>query len=141
MKRVLKWIVIVLVVVFVAIQFVPVDRENPLGGKPFVAPPAVMAMTKRSCFDCHSNETVWPWYAYIAPVSWLVAHDVEEGRRKVNLSLFADMSDQKRAAKADEMAEEAEQGEMPPAQYLLMHSDAKLSAEDVKALRTWADGL
>lgn len=141
MKRRLKWIVIALAAVFVVIQLVPVDRTNPAGGKPFDAPPNVQAIAKRACFDCHSNETVWPWYSYVAPVSWLVAHDVEEGRKHLNLSYFADMSPEKRSAKADEMAEEAERDFMPLPNYLKMHSEAKLSAEDKKALRTWADGL
>lgn len=141
MKRVLKWIAIVLAVVFVAIQLVPVERTNPTGGKPFDAPPHVHAIVKRACFDCHSNETVWPWYAYIAPVSWLVAHDVEEGREHLNLSYFADMNEDKRSAKAGEMAEEVERDFMPLPIYLKMHSEAKLSTEDKKALATWAEGL
>ncbi|MDZ4773106.1 MAG: heme-binding domain-containing protein [Planctomycetota bacterium] len=141
MKRALKWISIVVLVLLVIIQFVPVDRENPTGGKPFEAPAAVLAITQRACFDCHSNETKWPWYAYVAPLSWLVEHDVEEGREHLNLSLFGDMSEQKRSAKADEMYEETESGEMPPSQYLLMHGEAKLSPKDIEVLRTWAEGL
>lgn len=141
MKRILKWIAIVCAVLLVAIQFVPVDRTNPAGGKPFDAPANVVAIVKRACFDCHSNETVWPWYAYVAPASWLVAYDVEEGREHLNLSLFAGMSEDKRSAKADEMAEEVEEDAMPPWQYLSMHSEAKLSPADKQALRAWADGL
>jgi hypothetical protein len=141
MKRALKWIGIGCAVVFVGIQLVPVDRENPAGGKPFDAPANVQAIVRRACFDCHSNETVWPWYSYVAPVSWLVAHDVNEGREHLDLSRFADMSEDKRSAKADEMAEEAENDAMPPSQYLIMHKGAKLSAEDKKVLRAWADEL
>lgn len=141
MKRVLKVVALVLVVVFVAIQFVPVTRENPTDGQPFEAPPAVVAIVKRACFDCHSNETVWPWYARVAPASWLVAHDVEEGREHLNLSHFAAYSADKRAAKVDEMLEEIEGGVMPPSQYLLLHSDAKLTPEDIRILKEWERSL
>lgn len=128
-------------VVFVVIQLVPVDRTNPTGGKPFDAPANVQAIVKRACFDCHSNETKWPWYSYVAPVSWLVARDVKEGRRHLNLSLFADMSEQKRGSKATEMSEQVNENLMPLPIYLTMHSEAKLSPEDKKALEAWASEL
>lgn len=141
MKRVLKWIGIVGLVVFVAIQLVPVSRENPSDGQPFAAPPEVQAVLRRACFDCHSNETVWPWYAYVAPASWLVAHDVEEGREHLNFSHFATYSEDKRGSKAEEMLEEIGRQKMPPSQYLLLHSEAKLSPADVEVLRRWANDL
>jgi hypothetical protein len=141
MKRVLVIAVIVLAVAFVAIQFVPVDRTNPPVTSPLVAPEPVKSILQRACNDCHSNETRWPWYAYVAPVSWLVADDVKDGRRHLNLSAWGEMSDAKRLSKADNMAEEVEAGRMPLPKYVLIHRDAKLSHEDVVALRKWADGL
>lgn len=141
MKRVVVIVVIVLVVAFVAIQFVPVERTNPPVTSPLVAPEPIAGILKRSCNDCHSNETRWPWYAHVAPVSWLVAGDVVEGRKHLNLSEWGGYSESKRVSKADSMAEECEAGRMPLPKYVRMHGDAKLSAEDVKAIRAWADGV
>lgn len=132
-------IVWVLLGLFVAIQFVPVDRTNPPVTAPMTAPPAVNDLLRRACFDCHSNETIWPWYAYVAPASWLVARDVVEGRKHLNLSTWGDFSSTKRESKASEMAEEVEAGEMPPSQYLLIHRDAVLTPEEKHVLRAWAD--
>lgn len=141
MKRWLVRIALVVLLLFVAIQLVPVDRSNPPVTGALVAPPQVQAILKRSCYDCHSNETVWPWYAYVAPVSWLVAHDVEEGREHLNLSAWESIDPKKRAGVADEMAEEVERGTMPMSQYLRMHAEAKLTPADVAALRAWADAV
>lgn len=81
-------------------------------------------LVRATCYDCHSNETVWPWYAQIAPVSWLVAHDVNEGRERLNLSLYS--ADQ---IGPDELIEQIERGSMPPSSYKLLHPAANLSAE------------
>jgi hypothetical protein len=141
MKRILVIVAIVVAVAFVVIQFVPVERTNPAVTRPLVAPEPVGSILKRSCYDCHSNETKWPWYAHVAPVSWLVADDVVKGRKKLNLSTWGDYSNAKRSSKADSMAEEVEDGQMPLPKYVRIHADAKLSAEDVKAIREWADGV
>jgi hypothetical protein len=141
MKRVIGIVVIVLVVAFVAIQFVPVERTNPAVTAALVAPEPVAGILKRSCYDCHSNETRWPWYAHVAPVSWLVADDVVKGRKELNLSAWGEYSKAKQASKAESIAEEVEEGRMPLPKYVRIHGDAKLSAEDVKAIREWADGV
>jgi hypothetical protein len=141
MKRWFVRIVITLAVLFVLIQLIPAGRTNPPVTKPLQAPPEVQAILQRSCYDCHSNESKWPWYAYVAPVSWLVVHDVDEGRSKLNLSKWGDYDPRKLAGKADEMAEQVEEGEMPMPKYLLMHSDAKLSPADKAVIRKWADSV
>ena len=79
-KRILRIGGLALIVCLVAAQFVPVDRTNPPVGQEIVAPAEVMTVLERACYDCHSNETVWPAYSRVAPVSWLVARDVQEGR-------------------------------------------------------------
>lgn len=140
MKRWIVRIAIGLAVVFLAIQLWPAGRTNPPVTKPLEAPPEVMAILRRSCFDCHSNETVWPWYAYVAPVSWLVVHDTDEGRAELNFSHWGDLTENARSSKASEMVEEIEEGEMPLEQYLWMHSDAKLSPAELEVLRRWSDG-
>lgn len=141
MKRWILRVAWVLLGLFVVAQFVPVDRSNPPVTSSIAAPADVQAILRRSCFDCHSNETVWPWYAYVAPASFLVAHDVEEGRRHLNLSTWGDLSAAKRASKASEMSEEVSLGAMPPSQYLLLHGDARLSPAEVKVLSLWADSF
>ena len=114
-----------LVVVFLAMQAVPYgwDRPNP----PVVQEPLwdsadTSALARRACFDCHSNETQWPAYARVAPVSWLVHHDVVEGRRKLNFSEWHRPQDE-----ADEAAEAVREGEMPLRIYSVMHGHARLT--------------
>lgn len=108
------------------IQLIPYGRSHanpPVTGEPTWDTPATRALAKQACFDCHSNETVWPGYASIAPVSWLVQHDVDEGRAVLNFSEWP--RPQKEAKEAVEVLRE---GEMPPAAYTLVHAHARLSA-------------
>lgn len=140
MKRWILRVVLVLAGLFVAIQLVPAGRTNPPATKPLVAPQPVMDILKRSCFDCHSNESRWPWYAYVAPVSWLVVHDVDEGRRELNFSHWGDLSQKQRESAASEVIEESEDGKMPLEIYLKMHPEARLSEADLDVLADWADG-
>jgi hypothetical protein len=141
MKRVMFLVVFVVIVALVVIQLVPVERTNPPVTSPLIAPERVAGILKRACYDCHSNETRWPWYAHVAPVSWLVADDVVKGRKELNFSVWGEYSKAKRSSKADSMAEQVEEGKMPLPKYVRVHGDAKLSPEDVKAIREWADGV
>jgi hypothetical protein len=141
MKRILARVAIVLAVILIAIQLVPVERTNPPVKSPIRAPDPVQSILRRSCYDCHSNETRWPWYAHVAPISWLLHRDVKDGRKELNFSDWGDYSAAKRSSKADSMAEEVEKGDMPLPKYLRIHHDARLSREDVVALRAWADSL
>jgi len=111
-----------------AIQVVPYGRSHtnpPITGEPAWDAPQTRALAKRACFDCHSNETQWPGYASIAPVSWLVEHDVTEGRSVLNLSEWGG-----RQTEAKDAAEEVMEGEMPPAAYTLVHAHARLNAAE-----------
>lgn len=111
-------------VAFIAIQLVPVQRDNPpVLSEPEWDSPQTRQLVRRACFDCHSNETVWPWYSYIAPVSWLVAKDVQEGRTTFNFSEWGGGG----GGMAGEMADVIGEGEMPPANYLSMHPEARLT--------------
>jgi len=127
-------------VVIAAIQLVAVARENPPVESDVPAPPEVKAILRRACYDCHSHETVWPLQAYVAPVSWLVAHDVTEGRAELNFSRWpaAGGEPAKAARKIDEAVSE---GEMPPWLYRLAHPSARLSAADRAALAAWGATL
>ena len=127
----MKWfkrVALALVAVFLLIQAVPYGRAhtNPPGRvEPAWASPAVRALAVRACFDCHSNESRWPWYANVAPMSWLIQHDVDEGREHLN---FSEWDRPQRHAR--DAAEEVEEGEMPPAVYLPLHPEARLSAAE-----------
>jgi hypothetical protein len=123
---------VVVVLLFVAIQFVPYGRNHvnpPVGPEPTWDSPETRALAKRACFDCHSNETEWPAYSKIAPVSWLIQHDVGEGRAVLNFSEWHRPQEE-----AKEAAEEVLEGEMPLRMYQLMHAHARLNARDRELL-------
>lgn len=119
-------------------QLVPVDRTNPPVETEIPAPRPVAAILRRACIDCHSNETVWPWYGRVAPVSWLLARDVREGRRELNVSLWNRYDEKRRLRKLKEIVEQVGKREMPPAIYTLAHRSAILTPEDRKTLMEWA---
>ena len=122
---------------FLVAQAIPVKRDNPPAEGEISAPPAVQALLKRSCYDCHSNQTRWPWYARVAPVSWLVAHDVHEGREHLNFSTWGRYSADERREHVEEIRENVEEGEMPLWFYLPLHPEAKLTAADVERIARW----
>lgn len=135
-----KKILLAVAVILVALQLVPVGRTNPPTTSKVDAPQEALAVLERSCFDCHSNESRWPWYAYVAPVSWLVTHDVKEGREHVNFSEWAQYDAEKVADILKDVRDEVEEGKMPLPIYLVLHGDARLSEQDKQALFAWADG-
>ncbi len=132
-----RWL-FVLVGVGVAMQLVPISRAPGPPAEDVGAPPALAGAMRRACHDCHSQATVWPWYGYVAPVSWLLAYDVSEAREHLNFSAWSLLPAKKRAKRLDEVAEEVEKGEMPPAIYRLMHSEARLDDATRAALVAWA---
>jgi hypothetical protein len=127
-------------VLLLVIQFVPVTRENPPVEADLQAPESVKRILERACYDCHSNETRWPWYARLAPVSWVVAWDVSEAREEFNFSNWGSLNGEKRAEIREEIWEEVEEGEMPLWYYLPAHPEARLSEADRALLREWSDG-
>ena len=128
-----------LVIFLVLAQFIPVDRSNPPAAGEVNLPDDVRQIVKTSCYDCHSNETRWPWYGYVAPVSWVLAYHVHEGKEHLNLSSWEKLSPEKQKKMAHEMWEEVEEGEMPVGVYLLMHSEAKLSGAHMQVLKEWSE--
>jgi hypothetical protein len=136
-KRLARRLGLALAVAVVAIQLVPVDRSNPPERGAPDAPEDVLATLRRACYDCHSNETVWPWYSRVAPVSWLVAHDVEEGRKHLDFSRWETLPAPRRAHKLEEIEEVLREGEMPLGKYKLLHPEARLRAEDVRRIVDW----
>ncbi|EMS32272.1 hypothetical protein C943_01535 [Mariniradius saccharolyticus AK6] len=99
----------------------------------------VAALLKNSCYSCHSNETHYPWYSYVAPSSWLVAKDVREGRDELNFSTWTSYSMMDKLAKLDDIVEEVKEGEMPMGIYTLIHPSAKLDDAQIQLIVTWAE--
>lgn len=144
MKKALKIIVLILAAVFIAAQFYRPDRTiTPIVQAETLAattavPENVAAILKRSCNDCHTNETVYPWYSNVALVSWAVARHIDEGRRELNFSVWNTYSQKKKGHKLDEICDQVIGSEMPHFQYLWIHGDAKLSDADKRTLCEWA---
>jgi hypothetical protein len=142
-----KWVLLVLAVAFLAIQFVRPARTNPpidatktieAAG---IVPADVHAILDRSCADCHSNKTVWPWYARVAPVSWLLADDVKDGRKELNFSEWGTFKPRRKARKLDELCDQVKDKKMPLKKYLFLHPRARLSDADRARLCEWATSL
>ena len=151
----------IILVGFIAIQFIPVNRTNPpVAQEPNWDSPQTRALAERACFDCHSNETKWPWYSKVAPVSWIVADHVHEGRAALNLSEWSvtagelneahgeeeenegtergegETGEGREQNEVEEITEVIEEGEMPLWQYLVIHPEASLTPNETKALIT-----
>jgi len=121
-----------------AAQFIQIDRTHPPIEETSGIPASVSAVLRHSCYDCHSNETQWPWYSYVAPVSWMLSHHVHEGRDHLNFSAWNGLSTEQQSLIASEVWEEVSEGEMPPRSYLLLHPNAKLGAAEMEQLRNWS---
>jgi hypothetical protein len=136
------WALFLIIDFLVVIQFVPIDRANPeiAEGATIEAPEEVVAILRRSCFDCHSDETVWPWYSYVAPASWLIARDVHVGRKELNFSQWSTYTEKRKRHKQKECGEEVEEGEMPLWFYTPLHPEAELSQEDIGIISSWSKG-
>jgi hypothetical protein len=147
MRSFFKYLLIGAVIVVVGIQFVRPDRTNPpidpardIVGRPSF-PPDVHAILERSCFDCHSNRTHWPWYSQVAPASWLVVGDVNEGRKHLNFSEWEGYKTGRQVSKLESLMGEVDKGTMPPGNYVLLHSNAALSAAEKDRILRWAEDV
>lgn len=144
MNAPLKYSLIAVVVLFVGMQLVQPDRQNPPEDPVMTmqtqlhVPPDIAALLDRGCKDCHSNRTVWPVYAYIAPASWLVASDVEDGRRHLNISEWGRYKEGKKAQKLSGIFQAVNEGSMPLPKYLPLHPEAKFTDAERTALAAWA---
>ncbi len=132
----MKKILIALALLIVGIQFIPAKRTNPAVIYDFDGPAEVKAILKRSCYDCHSYETDWPWYSHVAPMSWMVAHHVNDGRKHLNFSDWEMLG--KMSWMRTEIYKEVAEGEMPLKSYLWLHPGARLTPEERAILQGWA---
>ena len=136
----MKKVLIVLLAAFIIIQFFPIDKNNPANneGMDFLkiknTPEPIANIVRNSCYDCHSNETKYPFYSNIQPFGWFLRNHIDEGRKELNFSTFATYEPKRQAHKLEEAAEYVEQKKMPLESYTLGHPDAKLSDEQRKQL-------
>ena len=141
-KQMVKRVALGAIALLVGIQLIPVwlvQTNPPVKAEPAWDSPRTHTLLQRACFDCHSNETTWPLYSRVAPVSWLVTLDTIRGRGHLNFSEWGTASQgRERVRSANDMIEVITNGSMPPSNYLLLHPDARLTAADRQEL---IDGL
>ncbi|WP_020604446.1 heme-binding domain-containing protein [Spirosoma spitsbergense] len=143
----LRKVLLTLLVILVAIQFIRPEKNQAVGmatndiTTKYAVPATIHAVLKRSCFDCHSNNTEYPWYNNIQPVAWFLNHHVQEGKGELNFNEFASYPPKKARHKLEEVGKAVTEGWMPLDSYLWIHHDANLSSEEAKLIADWANGL
>lgn len=143
MKGIWRVVAVFAITLTIGMQLIPLEfpRDNPPAEATISGPPAVVSILRRSCFDCHSNETHWPIYAYVAPASWLVTSDVAGARSRLNLSEWQSLRDGFKRRFARKIVERLEKGEMPLPIYLWLHPGAGVSEQELQVIRAWRDEL
>jgi hypothetical protein len=142
--RILKKILLVLLIVFIAIQFIqparntngqvlPTDISNAVS-----VPENVQNILRTACYDCHSNNTTYPWYNYVQPTAWILANHIKHGKRDLNFSDFGSYSIRKQQSKLKAIADQIKDGEMPLYSYTIIHKNARLSKEEKGLIIDWA---
>jgi hypothetical protein len=145
MIKFLKILIIALVLVFIALQFVPnkMPENKAAGNEDLINSGAlsenISTVLRTSCYDCHSNQTSFPWYSKVAPVSWLLAKDIREGRDELNFSEWGSYLKRHQIKHLGKIKEEVSSGAMPLKKYLIIHRHARLSAEQKSALIAWTE--
>jgi hypothetical protein len=142
-RRILKWLAVLVICLLVGIQFIRPVKSNPQITESRTinafqnVTPEVNAIFDRSCADCHSNKTSWPWYTNVAPTSWFTINHVNEGRRHLNFSDWARLNQRERNSQLNKICDEVKSGDMPLSSYTLIHRNAKLSPGDVGTICNW----
>lgn len=131
----------------VLIQFIPSNKPEVVKSNPNdlivnnEIPDTIQQLLKTSCYDCHSNETAYPWYSNIAPVSFLVSRDTKVGRHELNFSEWESLSTMKKLKQLNKIADEVSEGEMPMVIYTAIHRDARLTESQQQLLVDWTNGF
>lgn len=142
-RKIIKWVLLIGVCLVVVAQFVRPARTNPVSDSTqsietqLAVDPKVSAILDRSCADCHSNNTRWPWYTNVSPFSWFVVDHVNEARRNLNFSEWGKYDKRRQARRLQQMCDLAKSGDMPLSTYTPLHPGSKLTADDVKILCDW----
>ena len=145
--KVFKIIVVVLLVAFVGIQFIPTNRNHSEEVPPsdFMlvknVPTEVKSILMISCYDCHSNNTHYPWYQKVQPVGWYLEGHIEDGKEELNFSDFGSYSDRMQKAKMRSIIIQVEDGKMPLPSYILLHPEAELTAAEKQLLVKWIEEM
>src|SRR6202171_5707710 len=139
MKRRSRNILLILATILIVIQFVPIPKTNPPVTGEISAPEPVMAVFQRSCYDCHSNRTVWPWYRRVSPACGLRYRDVTDGRKAMNFSEWQQMPTLRQNRRRKGVWTEVRDGGMPPWFYRPLHPAGKVSDGDKAVLKAWSD--
>lgn len=143
----LKKIGIGLLVILVVIQFIRPAKNISTAAAPndiaakYTVPANVYTTLQRACFDCHSNNTNYPWYNNIQPVAWWLQNHINEGKHELNFNEFAGYTKKRKLHKLDEIKESVTEGWMPLNSYLWIHKEAKLTKDEANAIAAWADAL
>lgn len=147
MKKIIKRIFLVIIALFIVIQFFR-PGKNLASGKgaaditsQYHVPQPVLSVLQRSCYDCHSNNTVYPWYSHIQPVAWFLADHIKKGKQELDFSVFANYAPKKAAHKLDEIIAETGEQEMPLSSYTTIHRNAVLSQTEINMIAAWAGAL
>lgn len=147
MRKKSRLLLLLILLILVGLQFTPTETpENlPVEGKDILVtadvPEDIKILLKNACYDCHSQHVRYPWYSYIAPVSWLVNRDVNMGRSHLDFSFWGDYSRREQLGLLDEIYTEIESGSMPMPIYSIMHKDARLAPEDIARLLEWTEHI
>jgi hypothetical protein len=147
MKKFLKRLFLVLLLAFIVIQFFRPGKNISAGisandiTKQYVVPDSVLAILKTSCYDCHSNNTAYPWYNNIQPVAWWLKSHIDDGKRGLNFSEFATYRIGKQYRRMDDINKQIKDGEMPLSSYTLIHGNAKLNDQQKLVIANWANNI
>jgi hypothetical protein len=147
MKKRTTFILAIVAGAAILIQLIPSGRpsNNPVSGKDIASsvevPASVYTLLKNACFDCHSQSSRFPWYSYVAPVSWLVASDINKAREQLDFSYWGDLSLKDKIKMLDDISEEVSEKEMPLESYKLMHPSARLTDEECEIIVEWTESV
>jgi len=147
MKKIFKRILMALLIIFIAIQFIRPAKNRSEGisandiSTKYPVPDSVQAILKVACYDCHSNNTRYPWYAEIQPVAWWLNNHIKDGKRGLNFSEFTSYRIKKQFHRLDDINKQVKKNEMPLSSYTLIHTDAKLTEGQKLAIAAWATSI
>ena len=140
-------ILLIIIVILIGIQFIRPAKNQSTDvltsdiSHTYPVPQNVSAILKKACNDCHTNNTVYPWYAEVQPVAWWLNHHIQEGKNELNFNEFTAYAVPRQYHKMEEVIEQVKEGEMPLWSYTLIHTDAKLTDEEKQTLINWAEGI
>lgn len=146
-KPTLKKIAVAVMLLLIIIQFFGIEKNSSIAASEnaihnhYRVPPKILGLLKTSCYDCHSNNTKYPWYSNVQPVKWWLASHVSDGKRHLNFDEFNTYPTKKKLHKLEEVVETINNGEMPLSSYTLIHGNAKLSNADKKEIETWVNEI